>query len=365
MSVVSVRRVRARRRALGAVSVVAAGVLSAGLLAAPAAAEPTAPAAPAAPAVPAAPAAGSLAGRTVFLDPGHQGSAAGHSLNKQVPDGRGGTKDCQTAGATAVTGKKEHAINWDIAQLVKAGLESEGAKVVLSRPDDTGWGGCVDERAAAANASGADLAVSLHADSTSAGADAGKSGFHLIVPTLPVPDATVTSVQAGKGKQASEDMRDAFRRANLTPANYAGVQNGIQARSDIAAVNLTRVPAVFVEMGNLSNPTEARELSSAQGSTRYAMAVTNGIKSYLSTAPAPAPIPLAPGEGAAPETTDSDVTDLAALAEAGPLIEQLAGAKSLEEAQALLLAQGSDVSAQVLKAMLAVVYTIFGGKLPI
>lgn len=320
--------------------------------------------APVVSAEPAPAATGSLTGRTVFLDPGHQGSAAGNTLTKQVPDGRGGTKDCQTTGATAVTGKKEHTINWDIAQLVKAGLESAGAKVVLSRADDTGWGGCVDERAAAANKSGADIAVSLHADSTSAGSDPGKSGFHMIVPTQPIPDATVASVQAGNGRKASEAMRDAFKNADFSPANYAGVQNGIQTRPDIAALNLTRVPAVFIEMGNLSNPADAKALSEARGSAAYALAITNGIKKYLATAPASNPIPLRPGE-AAPETSESDVEDLTALAAAGPLIEALAGAKSLDEAQSILIAQGGDVSAQVLKAMLAVVYAVFGGKLPI
>lgn len=359
MSVVSLRR-----RALGWVSAGAVGVLVAGTFAvAPVSAAPSEPAAPS---VPASPSSGSLSGRTVFLDPGHQGSAAGHQLTKQVPDGRGGTKDCQTTGATAVTGKKEHTINWDVAQLVKAGLEAEGAKVVLSRQDDTGWGGCVDERAEAANQSKADVAVSLHADSTSRGADEKKSGFHMIVPTLPVPDATVTSVQAGKGRAASEAMRDSFKRAGFKPANYAGVKDGIQQRSDIAGTNLTRVPIVFVEMGNLSNPTEAKELSSAKGSAAYAMAVTNGVKSYLSTAPAPAPVPVAPGEVTPDDPgTSGEIDDLAALAAVGPLIERLAAAKSLEEAQTLLLADGSDVSAQVLKAMLAVVYAVFGGKLPI
>lgn len=356
MSAASVRRVRLRggsvRRwvGVGAALAVTAGTL----VAAPVAAEPNTE----------TPAVGSLNGRTVFLDPGHQGSADGHRLTKQVPDGRGGTKDCQTTGATAVTGKKEHTINWDIAQLVKAGLEAQGARVVMSRADDTGWGGCVDERAEAANRSKADIAVSLHADSTSTGADRGKSGFHMIVPSLPLPDATVSSVQAGNGRKASEAMRDAFKRAGFTPANYAGVKDGIQTRSDIAAVNLTRVPTVFVEMGNLSNPEDAKNLSEAKGSAAYALAVTNGIKSYLATAPAPAPVPVAPGE-VDPQVSGSELEDLAALAAVGPLIEALAGATSLEEAQALLLAQGADVSAQVLKAMLAVVYALFGGKLPI
>ncbi|MFT4087972.1 MAG: N-acetylmuramoyl-L-alanine amidase [Gordonia sp. (in: high G+C Gram-positive bacteria)] len=315
----------------------------------------------------------SLAGKTVFLDPGHQGSADGHSLTKQVPDGRGGTKDCQTTGATAVTGKAEHEINWNVAQLVKAGLESQGARVILSRADDTGWGGCVDERAAAASAAKADVAVSLHADSTSTGTDTSKSGFHVIVPELPLANKAADTAQRGGGLTASKDMRDAFKAAGFTPANYAGVVDGIQTRSDVAAVNLTTVPAVFVEMGNLSNPVEAAALSSAQGDTKYALAVTDGIKRFLAAGPgspaatAPAPEPAAPG-ATPPATTDpsgDDGVDLDGLAAVAPLIEQLTKAKSLNEAQQILAAQGSDVSADVLKAMLSVVYSVFGGKLPI
>ena len=84
--------------------------------AAPGPAAPT-PAAPP-PAAP-APAGKKLSGKTVFLDPGHQGSAAGYSLSKPVPDGRGGMKPCQTTGATGVNGVMEHTVNWQVAQLVK------------------------------------------------------------------------------------------------------------------------------------------------------------------------------------------------------------------------------------------------------
>ena len=302
-----------------------------------------------------------LAGKTIFLDPGHQGSAAGHNLSAQVPDGRGGKKDCQTSGATGVNGAKEHTVNWQIAQLVKAGLESQGARVVLSRPDDTGWGGCVDQRAAAASRSGAVVAVSLHADSTAVGADAGKKGFHMIVPSLPIPDATVNRVQSGEGRKASTTMRDAFVKAGFPPANYAGVDNGIQTRSDIAAVNLTKVPAVFIEMGNLSNPTEAANLSKRDGQVKYAMAITDGILTYARGGAAPAP----GSTTTPPSTTTPQADDGNGLASVIPFIQQLLATKDPAAIIALLLGQGQDVSAQVLKAMLTVVYGLFGGKLPI
>lgn len=222
-----------------------------------------------------------LAGKKVFLDPGHQGTGHSEDLSRQVDDGRGGTKDCQTTGMTTLGGVAEHTIAWDISQLVKAGLEKLGAEVELSRQDDTGWGGCVDERARAANAFGADLAVSVHADSTVTGEDAGKRGFHLIVPTLPVPDATVDEVQSGEGRVATDAVRDAYLDAGFTPANYAGVVDGIQSRADIAGPALATVPLVFLEMGNGSNPDDAAILESQEGRLKHAVAIIVGAVDYL------------------------------------------------------------------------------------
>lgn len=296
-----------------------------------------------------------LAGKTIFLDPGHQASAAGRSLSAQVSDGRGGKKDCQTTGATGVNGAKEHTVNWQITQLVKAGLESQGARVVLSRPDDLGWGGCVDERAAAASRSGAAVAVSLHADSTSRGADGAKKGFHMIVPSLPVPDATVDRVQSGEGREASTTMRDAFVKAGFPSANYAGVRDGIQTRPDIAAVNLTKVPAVFIEMGNLANPGEAKALAGRDGQVKYAMAITDGILNYVNGN-------AATGAGPAPSVPTDDASGLSSVI---PFVEQLLATEDPEAVARLLMTQGQDVSAQVLKAMLTIVYALFDGKLPI
>ncbi|RZL77745.1 MAG: N-acetylmuramoyl-L-alanine amidase, partial [Rhodococcus sp. (in: high G+C Gram-positive bacteria)] len=243
-----------------------AGLLSAGaLVGAPVSADPSAPAtAPSA--TPGTESAGrELTGKTVFLDPGHQGTAHSENLQRQVDDGRGGTKDCQTTGMTTVDGVPEHTINWKVSELVRSSLESLGATVKTSRVDDTGWGGCVDDRARAASASGADVAVSIHADSTSTTTDTDKHGFHLIVPTLPIPNAAADAAQSEGGRSASKLMRDSYVRAGFDPANYSGVVDGIQERSDVAGPALTTVPLVFVEMGNGSNPDDAAVLEGSDG----------------------------------------------------------------------------------------------------
>ncbi|MFC4602396.1 N-acetylmuramoyl-L-alanine amidase [Rhodococcus kronopolitis] len=245
-----------------------------------------------------------LTGKTVFLDPGHQGAGHSENLARQVDDGRGGTKDCQTTGMTSLGGVPEHTITWNVSELVKSSLETLGAKVVLSRADDTGWGGCVDERAKAANASGADLAVSVHADSTAAGADAADHGFHMIVPTLPVPDSTVDAVQSTSGLEASKLMRDAYVKNGFTPANYAGVVDGLQSRADIAGPALTTVPLVFVEMGNGSNPDDAAVLDTQDGQLKHAIAIITGAVNYLMDTPVAATEPST-AEPATPPTAKS------------------------------------------------------------
>ncbi|MFC4126308.1 N-acetylmuramoyl-L-alanine amidase [Nocardia rhizosphaerae] len=227
------------------------------------------------------PAGNQLAGKTIFLDPGHQGPGHSENLARQVDNGRGGTKDCQTTGMVSRNGVPEHTINWQVSELVQASLQALGADVVLSRADDTGWGGCIDERAQAANASGAAVAVSIHADS----APADQRGFHLIVPELPIPDPAADAAQSGAGRAASAAVRDAYLAAGFPAATYAGVSDGLQTRADVAGPALTKVPLVFVEMGNGANPEDAALLESREGQLEHAIAITTGVVGFLLNKP--------------------------------------------------------------------------------
>jgi len=272
--------------------------------------------APAAYAAPAPPApsdmSAKLAGKTVFLDPGHQGPNHTQNLARQVNDGRGGTKDCQTTGMTALDGTPEHTINWRVASLVRQSLEALGARVVMSRQDDTGWGGCVDERAAAANRSGADVAISIHAD----GAPAQDRGFHMIIPQLPIPDAKAAQVQAGAGLAATKAVRDAYLKAGFPAATYAGAVDGLQTRSDIAGPALTEVPNVFIEMGNGANKDDAAQLVSNDGQIKHAIAITTGLVTYL-LGGQPAPSGSADSRVAAPLPGQPNAVPAANIAPGG------------------------------------------------
>jgi N-acetylmuramoyl-L-alanine amidase len=252
-----------------------------------------------------------LAGKTVFLDPGHQGSNHSQDLARQVSDGRGGTKDCQTTGMTTMNGVPEHTITWNVAQVVKTSLETLGAHVVLSRQDDMNWGGCVDDRARAASQSGADVAVSIHADS----APAQDRGFHLIIPELPIPNLIVDQAQSGAGLAASKSVRDAYRDAGFPPADYGGVVDGLQTRSDIAGPALTTVPLVFLEMGNGANPEDAALLETPDGQLKHAIALTTGVVGYLLGAPQPG---ISPDQQASQTTPQGTSLDRPAVAPGTP-----------------------------------------------
>ena len=64
-----------------------------------------------------------------------------------------------------------------------------------------------------------------------------------------------------------------------------------------------------------------------------------------------------------PTTPQAD--DGNGLASVIPFIQQLLGTKDPAEIMRLMLTEGQDASAQVLNAMLDVIYGLFDGKLPI
>ncbi|MBX7135052.1 MAG: Rv3717 family N-acetylmuramoyl-L-alanine amidase [Fimbriimonadaceae bacterium] len=211
-----------------------------------------------------------LAGRSVFLDPGHNG-ISDSSLTQQVPNGRGGTKDCQTTGTATDDGYPEHAFNWDVAIRVQEALQSMGADVQLSRPNDSGVGPCVDQRAAEANASRSDAVVSIHAD----GGPAWGKGFHVNYSAPPL-----NAIQTTSAVELATTMRDVLLADGLADSDYAGA-NGLYGRSDLAGLNLAECPSVLVELGNMKNPNDAARMESPEGRAFYAKAITEGIVAYL------------------------------------------------------------------------------------
>ncbi len=213
-----------------------------------------------------------IAGMVVFIDPGHNG-ANDASISRQVPTGRGGTKDCQASGTTTNTGYPEHTFTWDTALRVRAELNALGVRTALSRGNDTGLGPCIDARANTANSLRPNAILSIHADG---GPPSGR-GFHVNYSAPPL-----NQVQAGPSVQYARIMRDQLQASGIPPANYIG-QNGLYGRSDLAGLNLAQYPAILVECGNMKNPADSALMESTEGRQKYADAMVRGVAGFLAT----------------------------------------------------------------------------------
>jgi N-acetylmuramoyl-L-alanine amidase len=223
-----------------------------------------------APSATAAPA--KIAGMIVFLDPGHNG-ANDASISRQVPTGRGGTKNCQESGTSTEDGYPEHTFTWDTTLRIRAALTKLGVRTAMSRGNDNALGPCVDERAAMANALRPNAIVSIHADG---GPPTGR-GFHILYSSPPLNQA-----QAGPAVQFAKIMRDQLAGSGIPPSTYMG-SNGLNPRDDIAGLNLAQYPSILVELGNMKNPADSALIKTPEGRQKYADAVVRGVVAFLGT----------------------------------------------------------------------------------
>ncbi|WP_250286783.1 MULTISPECIES: N-acetylmuramoyl-L-alanine amidase [unclassified Frankia] len=221
-----------------------------------------------------------LRGRTVLLDPGHNGgnARAPAAINRKVLAG-GIAKECDTVGSQTVDGYPEHAFTFDVATRVAELLRGRGATVVLTRTDDNGVGPCIDERARIGNDAHADAAVSVHAD----GGPASGTGFHVIAPSLS-PDGGNAVILAPSARLA-DAVGAAFERSTgETRADYIA-HDGLAFRTDLGGLNLSRVPKVFIECANMRNPADAARVSDPAWRGRAAQGITDGITAFLTVPP--------------------------------------------------------------------------------
>jgi N-acetylmuramoyl-L-alanine amidase len=211
----------------------------------------------------------------VVVDPGHNAGNYAHpqAINREVPAGPG-RKACDTTGTATASGYTEADYNLDVANRLAEILRSNGLRVVLTRSAATPWGPCVNERAAIGNRVDADVAISIHAD----GGPASGRGFHVIYPpTIP----GFTDDIAPASERLARTIRDTFESGTGTPrSTYAGT-DGLDVRSDLAGLNLSDVPKVFIETGNMRNAEDAARLANSAFREREARALARGLTLFL------------------------------------------------------------------------------------
>ncbi|MEU6230454.1 N-acetylmuramoyl-L-alanine amidase [Streptomyces sp. NPDC047042] len=243
--------------------------------------EPLTPISPPALAVPSE-AANSLAGKVVVIDPGHNPGNFKHTaeIARKVDIGTN-SKECDTTGTATNSGYTEAEFTLDVARRLRTILEQQGATVKLTQDGDRSdyaFGPCVDDRARIGNAAHADAVVSIHAD----GSAQGNRGFHVILPGAVHEGAADTRSIVGPSRLLGERVKAGFiDETGSEPSNYIGGGTGLDTRTDLGGLNLSTVPKVFIECGNMRDSKDAALLTSGSWRQEAALGISEGIVSFL------------------------------------------------------------------------------------
>ncbi|RKD21635.1 N-acetylmuramoyl-L-alanine amidase [Caminicella sporogenes DSM 14501] len=179
--------------------------------------------------------------KLVVIDPGHGGKDPGAmSPNLRI---------------------KEKDVVLDVSLKLKKLLETEGFKVYMTRQDDNYIG--LYDRATIANELGADVFVSIHANAHSKRSIEG-------VQVLYYPYD-----EHRDNKTFAKIMRDSLVKG------LGALDRGIIQRPKLVVPRETKMPAVLVELGFLTNPKEEKLLSTSEYRMKCAKATFNGIVKYF------------------------------------------------------------------------------------
>jgi N-acetylmuramoyl-L-alanine amidase len=215
-----------------------------------------------------------LAGRVVGIDPGHNGRNYSDPsfINHLIWNGRE-EETCDTTGTATDGGYTEARFNWNVARYLTADLRAEGARVILTRHSNDGVGPCVTTRSQIINRAHANVAIDIHAD----GGPPGGRGFAILEPVADGPNDRVI----GASKAFGRVLRQRYLAVTRVPESTYDGTDGIAYRDDLAGLNLTRVPKVLIECGNMRNATDAALLVRPRFQRSAAKAFAEAITEFL------------------------------------------------------------------------------------
>jgi len=221
----------------------------------------------------------SLAGKVILIDPGHNVRNRLHpaEINRPVFYGiPGATKPCDTTGTATNSGYPEARYTLAVGLHVVKILRDMGATVVMTHVNVRPWGPCITRRAALGNQIHADAAVSIHAD----GAASSAHGYYVIVPSHPLPNVGLGPRRIAHDVRLGAAMLKAY--GKTTGMKISNVYTTGYLRSDAyGGTNLSHVPKIFIETGNMRSPGNAAKLESRAFRHLSAWGIAHGIRLYL------------------------------------------------------------------------------------
>jgi len=199
----------------------------------------------------------------ICLDPGHGTLPAVGRQTEPIGPGSSQLK-IKDGGGTA----GEAPVALAIALRTRSLLQRDGYRVAMTRTGRTYAGGNI-ERARFCNAKHAALMIRIHADGAT---DSSLNGVKTLVPALRrgwTDDIYASSLRAARKVQAAVVRQTGAR--NL----------GLVQRSDLTGFNWANVPAILVETGFMTNPTEGRRLKTDRYQWRVAHGLANGTSAFV------------------------------------------------------------------------------------
>lgn len=180
----------------------------------------------------------------IYIDQGH---------NPQNPN----------AGAEG-NGLREQDITYRVGQMLSSILRSEGYETRLSRPTSSTQLGTSNSSSLAArvndaNSWGADYFISLHTNAASSASAEGSEAY--------------VYRRGSSAAALAEDILSGLNRRTGLPTR------GVFPRPSLYVLRRTRMPAVLVELGFITNPSEAALMNNDP--ELFARGVADGINEYL------------------------------------------------------------------------------------
>ena len=163
-----------------------------------------------------------------------------------------------------VNGELEKDINLQIAQKVKALLEQQGIEVLMTRQDDSALDSKLEDmkqRVTLINETKPVLAVSIHQNSYSDSSVRGAQVFYYT-------DSEVS-------KEAALMMQEELKQMDTAHAREA------KGNNTFYMLKKTNVPIIIVECGFLSNPEEAKLLTTEEYQDKIAQVISTGIVKWI------------------------------------------------------------------------------------
>ena len=227
----------------------------------------------------------------LIFDPGHTAGSAQASSETDLPvvvidPGHGGNDN----GAQGPDGTREKTVTLNLARLIADQLENR-CRVVLTRSDDYRLD--ISGRTAVANQTRADIFISLHTGASFSGSLSGSTVYYhrqFIESALTAaPKVLMDSNQPLSWDQIQMKYRITSERlARLIQYRLNDAPRTPDTKiqgAPLLVLEGADMPAVVIEIGNLSNPNEEKMLRDPEFMAGFARAIATGVDTFFTKKP--------------------------------------------------------------------------------